>query len=168
MKYQYYDKKINKKTTGRYDITPLFEDSKVFSNLVNDLVKPFKGKFNKVVGLDALGFILGGAIANKCNVGFVPVRKGGKLPGTKKNILGVSAVDYSKTKKVFEMNKGSICKKDRVLIVDDWIETGKQVNSAIKLIEKQGGKVIGITTLVIDDESKIDKKYNVYSIERLR
>ena len=82
MNYEYYDKFINKDTIGIYDITPIFEDPVIFNNLIKDLLEPLKEiKFNKVVGLDALGFIIGGAISNKLKVGFVPIRKGGKLPG---------------------------------------------------------------------------------------
>ena len=91
MKYNYYENFVNKNTKGRYDITPLFEDPKVFSSLVEDLIKPFKKiKFNKVVGLDALGFIIGSAVAFKLKKGFVPIRKGGKLPGVKGTVLKIA------------------------------------------------------------------------------
>ena len=146
MKYSYYDKYINKNTTKRYDSTPIFSNPKVFSNLINDLTKPFKN-FNKVVGLDALGFIIGGAISNKLKIGFIPIRKGGKLPGIKGTVLRTSFVDYTKTKKTFEINKDSVKEGDKILIVDDWIETGAQMKAAIKLIEKLKGEVMGITVL---------------------
>lgn len=166
MKYAYYDKYINKKTKIRYDVTPIFGNPKVFSNLVNDLIKPFrKTKFDKIVGLDALGFIIGGAISNKLKIGFVPVRKGEKLPGLKK--IKTSFIDYTKKKKTFEMNKGSIKKGDKILIVDEWIETGSQVKAAIKLIEKQGGKVIGISAIAAHKEPKtkiLFERYNCKAI----
>jgi len=166
MKYKYYHLYINEKTIGRNDITPIFEHAKVFANLITDLAKPFrKVKFNKIVGLDALGFVIGGAMANKLKKGFVVARKGGKLPG--KNLVRISFVDYTKKKKVFEMNKGSITKRDKVLIVDEWIETGAQVKAAIRLVERQGGKVIGISTLAADKKPKtriLFEKYNLQSI----
>jgi len=168
MKYEYYNKFINKNTVSRYDVTPIFESSEVFSNLINDLVKPFKKiKFDKVVGLDALGFIIGGAISNKLQVGFVPIRKRGKLPGIKGTVLRTSFIDYSKNKKTFEINKSSIKKGDKILIVDEWIETGSQMKSAIKLIEKLGGMIIGISTLRAHKNNKtriLFEKYNCKAI----
>lgn len=171
MDYKYYDALINKKPKSRYDITPIFQHSKAFSNLIIDLIKPFENTdFNKIVGLEALEFILGGAIAYKLNKGFVPVRKGGKLPGIKETVIRASFTDYTENKKTFEMNKNAIKKGDKVLIVDDWIETGAQVKSAIRLIEKQGGKVVGITALCAERTSKTEilfEKYNCKAIKVL-
>jgi len=168
MKYEYYDKYVNKKTTLRYDVTPVFQNPKVFSNLITDLIKPFHGtKFNVIVGLDALGFVIGGAMAHTLKISFVPMRKGGKLPGIKGTVIRTSFIDYTKKKKTFEMNKGAIKKGDKVLIVDEWIETGSQIKSAIKLIEKQSGKVIGITSLCAEKTPKtriLFEKYNCRAI----
>ncbi|PLW80637.1 adenine phosphoribosyltransferase [Candidatus Woesearchaeota archaeon] len=170
MDFEYYDKYINKNTIGRYDVTPIFENYEVFSNLLNDLIKPFKDRdieFNKIVGLDALGFIIGGALAQKEKVGFVPIRKGGKLPGVKDSIIADSFIDYSNDSKSFEINKSSIKEGDKIIIVDEWIETGTQVKSAIKLIEKLKGEIVGITTLNADKNKNIEelnKKYLIFSI----
>jgi adenine phosphoribosyltransferase len=129
MKFEYYDKFINKRTIGRYDVTPLFKDPKVFANLISDLIKLFKkDSFDVIVGIDALGFIIGGAMAHKLKKGLVLVRKGGKLPAIGGTIIRTSFRDYTKTKKTLEMNLGSIKKNERVLIVDEWIETGSQAN----------------------------------------
>ena len=67
MKFEYYDKYIGKRTTWKYDTTPIYANPKVLCNLVDDLIRPFKN-FNKVVSLEALGFIIGGAIAHKLKV----------------------------------------------------------------------------------------------------
>ena len=168
MEYQYYDQYINKKTSGRCDITPLFENPEVFSRLLNDMIKPFKKvQFNKIVGLEALGFIIGGALAQKKKVGFVPIRKEGKLPGIKNTVLKTSFVDYTKTSKSFEINKSAIKKGDKILLVDDWVETGSQMKAAIKLIEKLGGKIIGIS-VINSHKNKQTKilfdKYNLTTI----
>ena len=169
MKFDYYDKFINKKTKGRYDVTPLFKNPKVFAHLITDLIKPFKNEsFDVIVGLDALGFIIGGAVSLRLKKSFVPVRKGGKLSGIKGTVLRTSFVDYTKTKKTFEINLGSIKKGERILIVDEWIETGAQVKAAIKLIEKQGGKVIGISALCAENTPRtkiLFAKYNCQAIE---
>lgn len=168
MKYEYYDKYVNKKTKLRYDVTPIFKNPKVFSNLITDLIKPFKDKFNVIVGLDALGFIIGGAMAHKLKISFVPVRKGGKLPGIRGTVIRISFKDYTKKEKSFEMNKGAIKKGDKVLIVDEWIETGSQVKSAIKLIEKQGGKVIGVTALSAQKTPNTRILFEKYNCKAIR
>ena len=168
MRYEYYDKYVNKRTKLRYDVTLIFQNPEVFSNLVNDMIKPFKDKqFNVIAGIDALGFIIGGAIAHKLKMSFVPVRKGGKLPGINGTLIRISFTDYTKKKKTFEINKGAIKKGDKVLIIDEWIETGSQAKSAIKLIEKQGGKVIGISALCAEKTPKtriLFEKYNCRAI----
>jgi len=169
MKYEYYEKYINKKTKGRYDVTPLFRNPKVFRELINDLIKPFKKqKIDIVVGLDALGFIIGSAIAQKIKRGFVPIRKGGKLPGIKGTIIKTSFIDYTKETKTFEMNKGSIKKGEKVLIVDEWVETGSQIKSAIKLIKKQGGKIAGITTLSADKNKNTKSLFDKYNFKTIK
>ena len=168
MEYKYYDQFINKKTIGRVDVTPLFENPVAFARFISDIVRPFqRTNFNKVAGLDALGFIIGGAVANKLKKGFVAVRKDGKLPGIPGTTIKTSFVDYTKKKKYFEINKNAVKKGDKVLIVDEWIETGSQVKAAIKLIEKQGGEVIGIACLCAERKGStkiLFEKYNCHAI----
>jgi adenine phosphoribosyltransferase len=169
MDYRYYERYINKRTTGRYDVTPIFENHRIFSNLLKDLIKPFEGiRIDKIAGIDALGFIIGGALANRLEAGFVPVRKGGKLPGIGGTVLRTSFVDYTKTKKYFEMNKGSIKNGERILIVDEWIETGAQIKAAIKLIEKQKGKVIGISVINAQKRAETTALFEKYNLKAIR
>jgi len=162
MNFAYYSKYIDWDTKGRSDKTTLFENPKVFANLVNDFTKPFKGKVTKVVGLDALGFIIGGAVAMNLEVGFVAIRKKGMLPG--KKILRTSFTDYD-GRKTFEINKSSLNSKDKVLIVDDWIHTGAQMNAAIKLIEKLGAKVVGIS--IIRAHKKAAEQLSKYNLNAI-
>ncbi len=169
MDYDYYRKYINKETKGRCDVTPLFGNPEAFSKLLNDLIKPFrKTKFNKIVGLDALGFVIGGALAQKMKMGFIPIRKVGKLPGLNKTILRTSFKDYSKTKKTFEINKSAVNKGDKVLLVDEWIETGSQIKAAIKLIEKQCGKVIGVSTLCSHKNKNTKILFDNYNLKSIK
>ncbi len=169
MDYSYYDKLIKKDTRLKYDVTPLFNHPEAFSNLINDIEKLFNNcKFDVITGLDAVGFIIGGALAHKLKIRFVPVRKEGRLPGYKESLIRESFIDYSQNKKAFEMNKGEIKKEDQVLIVDDWMETGGQMKAAIKLIEKQGGKIIGLGLLGAENNNKTEilfKKYNCKAIK---
>lgn len=172
MKFEYYNKYINRNTLWKYDLNEIYQHKEVFANLIKDLIKPFKKtKIDKIVGLEALGFITGSAVAMNLKVGFVPVRKGNKLPLKKKDKIQISHVDYSGKKKTFEINKNSIKKGDKILIVDDWVETGTQVKCAIKLIEKLDGKVVGISTIVTEKKKKTQilfDKYNLKAIEIMK
>ena len=142
---------IDRDTSGnRCDVTPLFGDYAAFSALVNDLaalVEPLA--FDIVVGIDALGFILGAALALRMQRGFVPIRKGGKLPVA---VDSVECVDYTGQRKTMELRQGALATGTRALLVDEWIETGAQVRAAIQLIEGQGGVIAGIASLHIDDD----------------
>ena len=142
---------IDRDTSGnRCDVTPLFADYAAFSALVDDLaalVEPLA--FDVVVGIDALGFILGAALALRMQCGFVPIRKGGKLPVA---VDSVECVDYTGQRKTLELRQGALATGTRALLVDEWIETGAQVRAAIQLIEGQGGVIAGIASLHIDDD----------------
>jgi len=167
MKYQYYRKFIIGYKNERCDVTPIFENPKVFRNLITDLIKPFKKeKIDKIVCLDALGFILGSAIAYKLNKRLVVIRKKGKIPG--KNKQSVPFKDYTKKTKGFEIKKSSIRKGDKILIVDEWIETGSQMKASIKLIEKQNGKIIGISTLNADMNKGTKILFDKYNLKPIR
>jgi len=169
MKYEYYDKYINKETEGRYDVTPIFEKPEVFSNLLEDLIRPFRDvDFDKIAGLEALGFIVGGALAHEMNVGFICIRKEGKLPGVDDTVLKRSFVDYSDSSKSFEINKSSVEKGERILLVDEWIETGTQMKTAVELIEKLGGEVVGICSLVAHKNENTKILFDKYNLKAIK
>ncbi|HRE79581.1 MAG TPA: phosphoribosyltransferase family protein [Opitutaceae bacterium] len=131
----------------RSDVTPIFADPAAFSALVNDLLKPWQDthtRIDRVVGTDALGFIVGTALALKLGVGFVPLRKGGKLPVKHER---VSFQDYSGTEKIFELRADPWPQGTSVLLSDEWIETGATARAAVELIERTGGVVVGITAI---------------------
>jgi adenine phosphoribosyltransferase len=141
---------IDTTTDGpRYDVTPLFSDYQAFSALVDDLVGMCATvAFDCVAGIDALGFILGTAIAMGTEKGFVPLRKGGKLP-----VQSDAAyfVDYTGHEKSLEIRRDALQPGSRVLLVDEWVETGAQVKAAIELLERQGATVAAIATINVDD-----------------
>lgn len=173
MNWNYYKKYIiSTNTLVRSDITPLFENPKVFSNLIDDLLKPFnKIKFNKIVSIDALGFILGSAMAYKLKKPLILIRKEGKFPYRKSKLVINHFIDYTKVKKGLEIKKDSIVRGDKILIVDEWIDTGTQIKAAVNLIERLGGKVIGISTIYIRltkrTQSFLKKyKYNTIRISK--
>ena len=157
---------IDVNTEGpRCDVTPLFSDFESFSALVDDLLAQLNtDAFDYVAGIDALGFILGTAISFRALKGFIPIRKGGKLPV---ETLSVHFVDYSGQEKSLEMRVDAIKPGARVLLVDEWIETGAQVNAAIELIESQKGVVVGVATINIDENKeteKLKKTYKCYAV----
>lgn len=162
----YYLNLIDVNTKGpRCDVTPLFADFNAFSALVEDLMAPFDlMDFDCVAGIDALGFILGAAISYRTQKGFIPIRKGGKLPV---DTVSVTFVDFSGQEKSLEMRKDAIIPGARVLLVDEWIETGAQIKAAIELIELLGGITVGISTINIDsneETEKIKKNFNVNTL----
>ena len=163
-----YLRLIDTDTPGsRCDVTPLFADPEAFKVLVEDLVQPFQGQaIDRVAGIDALGFILGTAVALRLGKGFLPIRKGGKLPV---QVEQIEFVDYTGKHKTLEMRLGSIQAGERILLVDEWIETGAQVRAAVTLIELQGGLVAGITAINIDDNPGsrvLLAKYSCHSVWR--
>jgi adenine phosphoribosyltransferase len=168
MNWKYYFKYIDCKTNVRSDVTPLFENPLAFSKLIKDMIKPFKNeKIDKIVALDALGFLIGAPVALKLKKPLVLIRKEGKLPGEKSRFIQESFVDYGQTKKTFEIKKSSISKGDKILIIDEWIETGAQIKAVIGMIEALGGKVIGISVInadMNDNTGVLFEKYNLNAI----
>ncbi len=127
------------------DVTTLFADPRGFRMAVDQLLHPFAGMpIDKVVGLEARGFILGGAIAHQLTVGFVPVRKKGKLPGTA--ISEEYKLEYGEA--VVEIHDDAIQPGERILIVDDLLATGGTAEAGIKLVERLGGEIIGCSFVV--------------------
>ncbi len=163
-----YLRLIDTHTQGRRnDVTPLFANPQAFSALVEDLIRPFaEVQFDCVAGIDALGFILGTAIAVRLKKGFVPIRKGGKLPVPTDT---AEFVDYTKQRKSLELRAGAIQAGTRVLVVDEWVETGAQIKAACELLEKQGGVVIGVATINMDDNPAtrmLREKYKCHTVWR--
>lgn len=153
---------IDHETSGnRCDVTPLFADHDAFAALVDDLavlVEPLG--FDLVAGIDALGFILGAALALRTQHGFVPIRKGGKLPVA---VATAECVDYTGQHKTLELRRDALAPGRRVLVVDEWIETGAQVRAAIQLIEGQGGIIAGIASLHMDDNEHTEPLRATYT-----
>lgn len=161
-----YLSKIDTNTAGnRNDVTPLFADREAFSQLVDDLACPFRDAgVDAVVAIDALGFILGTAVAESLGVGLIPARKGGKLPVA---VDRVAFVDYTGQRKTLELRTDALIAGMNVLVVDEWVETGAQVSAAIALIEKQGAHVAGIATICMDrngSTSMLRTRYKVHTV----
>lgn len=149
----------------RSDVTPLFADPAAFAALTDDLVRPFlDAGIQRVAGTDALGFITGTALALRLGVGFVPLRKGGKLPVRHER---ASFRDYSGAEKVLELRSEPWPPGTRVLLTDEWIETGAQAKAAVELIERSGGIVAGITAIAFrrnDHTAPLWARYRCHSV----
>jgi adenine phosphoribosyltransferase len=128
------------------DVTTLFLDARGFRLAIDQLLAPFVGQqIDKVAGLEARGFILGGAIAHQLSVGFVPIRKAGKLPG--KTIAQDYVLEYGQA--TVEIHDDCLMPGERILLVDDLLATGGTAEAGIKLIEKLGALVMG-TAFIVD------------------
>ena len=121
------------------DITTLFGDARAFRRAVDELVQPFAGKkIDKVAGIEARGFILGGAVAHQLSVGFVPLRKKGKLPH--KTVSVEYALEYGTD--TIEMHVDGCAAGEKVMLIDDLIATGGTALAAVKLLQDAGAEVV--------------------------
>ena len=128
------------------DITTLLADTQGFRKAVDELVQPYVGvAIDKVAGIEARGFILGGAVAHQLGCGFVPIRKPGKLPA--RVLRREYQLEYGTD--VLEMHEDAVRAGDHLLLVDDLVATGGTAMAAIDLIESAGGKVLA-ACFVID------------------
>ncbi len=127
------------------DVTTLFADPRGFRMAIDQMLHPYAGqRIDKVVGLEARGFILGGAIAHQLSVGFVPVRKEGKLPGT--TISQEYTLEYGEA--IVEIHDDAIEAGEKVLVVDDLLATGGTAAAGISLIERLGGEIMSCAFII--------------------
>ena len=127
------------------DVTTLFSDARGFRLAVDQLVQPWAGtRFTCVAGLEARGFILGGAVAHQLSTGFVPIRKKGKLPG--ETIEETYTLEYGEA--VVELHTDALQPGDKVLLVDDLLATGGTAEAGIRLIERLGAEVVACAFVI--------------------
>jgi len=134
------------------DPTSIYINGDAFHDLLDDLMADLDGVTCDVVGgLDAMGFVLGSALATRLGVGFLPIRKAGKLCV---DTDSASFSNYSGRTQDMEMRKPAFAAGTKVLLVDQWIETGGTMDGAIRLVEQQGGKVAGLVAIAMEDNEK--------------
>src|SRR5829696_6434086 len=127
------------------DITTLLGNARAFRRAVDELVQPWAGlKIDKVAGIEARGFILGGAVAHQVSAGFVPIRKKGKLPHTTVRIA--YSLEYGLDE--MEMHVDAILPGERVILVDDLIATGGTAEGAVKLLRQIGANVVAACFII--------------------
>lgn len=167
MEYAEYFEIIETETTGRYDVVPLFTDPFIFKELRRDLLDGISGEPTLICGIESIGFILGSAIAVDLGIGFVPLRKGGKLPYTDEDIIRREFIDYSNSAKTLEFRTDSVTDTDSVLLIDDWIETGAQMLAATELVEQAGATVHAIGVITADQNAQtaaLCEEYDVFHL----
>jgi adenine phosphoribosyltransferase len=128
------------------DITTLLGDARAFRRAIDELVYPYAGlKVDKIAGIEARGFILGGAIAHQLSAGFVPIRKKGKLPH--ETVRVAYSLEYGLDE--MEMHKDAVEPGEKVILVDDLIATGGTAEGAVKLLTQMGADIVA-ACFVID------------------
>jgi adenine phosphoribosyltransferase len=152
-----------------WDITPLLKDKICFRECIKQLASHYRGKnINVIVSNEARGFIIGAPLAYELGVGFVPVRKKGKLP--------YKCVDLTYKKEyecdTIEIHQDAIEKGQNVLLIDDLLATGGTAKANIELVEKLGGKVVGLGFLIeldyLDGRKTLGNKHEIYSLVNLK
>jgi adenine phosphoribosyltransferase len=148
------------------DLTTLWKNGRLTRRVTDALVRRWKGeKIDKIVGIEARGFIVGAPLADRLGIGFIPARKIGKLPGTKVSMN--YELEYGR--QGLEMHTDSISKGDRILVVDDLLATGGTSRAAATLVEKMGGEVVGFAFVTelrkLKGRRKLDG-YEVYAVAK--
>ncbi|AMN47171.1 adenine phosphoribosyltransferase [Steroidobacter denitrificans] len=127
------------------DITTLLGDARTFRRAVDELVQPWAGlKIDKIAGIEARGFIIGGAVAHQLSTGFIPIRKKGKLPH--QTVRVTYSLEYGLDE--MEMHSDAVLAGERVILVDDLIATGGTATAAVKLLRSIGAEVLAACFIV--------------------
>ena len=141
------------------DITTLLGNPRAFRRAIDELVQPWAGsKIDKIAGIEARGFIIGGAVAHQLSAGFIPIRKKGKLPY--KSVSIAYSLEYGLDE--MEMHDDAVEKGERVILVDDLIATGGTAEGATKLLRQMGAEVVAACFMVdLPDLGGADKLRNM-------
>lgn len=144
------------------DPTSIYINQDAFADLLEDLTADLADTSCDVVaGLDAMGFVLGAALAAQLGAGFLPIRKAGKLCVDTDH---VSFTNYSGRTQDLEMRMPAFAKGTRVLIVDQWVETGGTMDGAIRLVERQGGVVAGLVAIAVEETKRVEELRKIYPV----
>lgn len=139
------------------DLTTLMQDPEAYRNACDIFFDRYKEMdIDKIVGIDARGFVFGAVLAYKLNVGFVPVRKKGKLPFT--TITETYTLEYGED--IVEIHDDAISNGEKVVIIDDLIATGGTIEAAVKLVKKLGGDIVECAFIVELPDLKGREKIN--------
>ncbi len=142
------------------DPTSIYINARAFHDLLDDLCESYSGEeVDVVAGLDSMGFVLAAAMAARLGRGMLPIRKAGKLCV---DTDGVEFSNYSGRTQTMEMRQPAFAPGTRVLLVDQWVETGGTMDGAIRLVERQNGVVAGIVAIAIEENAVTDAYRKTY------
>ena len=142
------------------DPTSIYINAAAFHDLLDDLCAELNADdIDVVAGLDAMGFVLGAAIAARLDRGFLPIRKAGKLCV---DTDSVSFTNYSQRTQEMEVRMPAFAAGTKVLLVDQWVETGGTMDGAIRLVERQNGTIAGLVAIVFEDNDKTKSYRDTY------
>lgn len=139
---------VNWKTRSKKDVYPLLERPDVRMKVLEEAERRVGSYFDVVAGLEATGMVVGSLLADRVDAPYVPVRRRSKWPYKDDELVIGSCKDYSDSTKCFAIRRDAFSEGDRVLIVDDWIETGAQCACAKSLVRRGGGVVAEVFVLV--------------------
>ncbi|QEH93155.1 adenine phosphoribosyltransferase [Dermacoccus abyssi] len=139
------------------DITPLFANAEAFGSVLDLLAERHEGGVDVVAGVEARGFVIGAPLAQRMGVGFVPIRKKGKLPGE----VVAQSYDLEYGSATIEMHTDAVKPGARMLVIDDVLATGGTAVASCELVEKVGGSVVGFDVLVelafLDGRARLER-----------
>jgi len=139
---------VRDERTGAFDLWKMFLDSELLGQVVQAMAAPFTHEdVAKVIGIEARGFPLGAAVALQLHAGFVPIRKAGSfLPGP--TLTTITRPDYEGKETELMMQRNAVRRQDRVLVVDDWAQTGSQLSAALDLVRQSRAHAVGVSVVI--------------------
>ena len=146
-------------SVGRYDLLAIYKDAGLFAEIIDYLCNRIKDSVECVVSPEATGWPLAGAIANRLNAGFIGIRKDGNLPYAGKDLLKTSFTDYTGNTKTFAVPKDFMPSKSKVILVDDWVETGAQISAMMALVAQKQAIVEKIVCMGADTKHKCVRQW---------
>lgn len=145
---------LPKNSIGRYDLLSIYKNPVLFQAVVEYLCAEVNYPVEYVVSPEATGWPLAGAMANHLRCGFIGVRKEGKLPYAKTELLQETFVDYTGKTKTLAITKEALPLKSKVVLVDDWIETGAQMQAVMRLLQNRQAEVEKILCIGADTKNE--------------
>ncbi len=143
------------------DITTLLGNARAFRRAIDELVQPYAGaKIDKIAGIEARGFILGGAVAHQMSAGFIPIRKKGKLPH--ETVRVAYSLEYGLDE--MEMHKDAVAPGEKVILIDDLIATGGTAEGAAKLLRQMGAEIVAACFVIDLPELGGRKKLEAFGV----
>ncbi|MDO4976546.1 MAG: phosphoribosyltransferase family protein [Eubacteriales bacterium] len=132
---------------GRRDICTIYRDNELMNIIIDELAAPYRGKVDYVAAPESLGFILGTYLSAALGVGFIPIRNGNIAVLQADDAIRASYIDHRDTARTLQVRKSNLPKDSKVLLVDDWVETGSTLHACRDILDEAGAKCVGIAAI---------------------